>query len=303
MSESNKQQQDLDTVKDDLGSLKFGFALLQNSNAELSSVSYKQKEELEEIKDTLESRTNELDMDLDVLQSAKHPCKGTGWKKVVDLDMANLAHMCPPGWADTGYSKRTCGRSGSGNDECYSTTFRVGQEYSKVCGRIRAYTFGGLEAFSNFFDGFTTIDEAYFDGVVLLYKTPSSGSGHIWTFAAGRSEDQDSPDSDDRRCPCDGSVPNNVPPFVGINYFCESQNLLFPGGTSGFRFYPEDVLWDGEDCLDTSNCCEINRPPYFIRNLGEKTYSDIEAKICLRRDFTGNRLSNLAVEMIELYVK
>ena len=57
-------------------------------------------------------------------------------------------------------------------------------------------------------------------------------------------------------------------------------------GASGFIFYPEDVLWDGEDCLDTSNCCEINCPLYFIRDLGEKTYSDIEAKICLRRDFS-----------------
>ena len=176
-----------------------------------------------------------------------------------------------------------------------------------MCGRIKAYAFGGLEAFSNFFEGFS-IDEAYFDGVVLLYKKPS-GSEHIWTFAAGRSEDQDSPNTDNgnRLCPCDGSDPiNDVPPFVQKNYFCESQNAFFENpstGTSGFIFYPEDVLWDGEDCLDTSNCCEINHPPYFIRDLGEKTYSDIEAKICLRRDYIGVELANLAVEVVELYIK
>ena len=94
MSESNKQQQDLDTVKDDLGSLKFGFALLQNS------VAYTQKHQLKEIQERFESRTDKLDMDLDRLLNAKHPCKGTGWKKVVDLDMANLTHICPPPWLE-----------------------------------------------------------------------------------------------------------------------------------------------------------------------------------------------------------
>ena len=307
MSESNKQQQDLDTVKDDLGSLKFGFALLQNSNAELSSVAYTQKDQLKEIQESFESRTDKLDMDLDRLQSAKHPCKGTGWKKVVDLDMANLTHTCPSGWMDTDYSKRSCGRTGDGFDQCYSTTFHIGQEYSQVCGRIRAYQFGATEGFFNFLreaNPITSIDEAYFDGVVLLYKTPSSGSEHIWTFAAGRSENQASPASDIQRCPCDMSNPMDPPPFVGTNYFCESQNELFPHpgeSNDGFRFYPEDVLWDGEDCLDTSNCCEINRPPYFIRNLGEKTYSDIEAKICLYRESILE--GNLAVEVVELYVQ
>ena len=48
-----------------------------------------------------------------------------------------------------------------------------------MCGKIKAYMLGGLAAFFNLFDGFTSINEAYFDGVVLLYKTPSSGSGHI----------------------------------------------------------------------------------------------------------------------------
>ena len=75
---NQKQQQDLDTVKDDLGSLKFGFAILQDS---VSSKSYKQKEQLKEIKKTLESRTNELDISIERLRSENHPCKGMGWKK------------------------------------------------------------------------------------------------------------------------------------------------------------------------------------------------------------------------------
>ena len=302
MSESNKQQQDLDTVRDDLGSLKFGFAILQNS---IRSESYKQKEQLRDIQETLESRTNELDMSIERLRSEKHPCRGMGWKKVVDLDMANLTHNCPSGWMETSFSKRTCGRTGgTGTDQCFSTTLRIGQEYSQVCGRIKAYQFGATEGFFNSIKSvpITSIDEAYFDGVVLLYKTPSSGSEHIWTFAVGRSEHPDSEESFTRRCPCDTSSTINVPAFVGANYFCESQNAVFPDFPSldGVIFYPEDVLWDGEDCLDTSNCCEINRPPYFIRNLGEKTYSDIEAKICLRRN---NGRVDVAVEVIELYVQ
>ena len=37
--------------------------------------------------------------------------------------------------------------------------------------------------------------------------------------------------------------------------------------TDRLRPYGEDILWDSEDCLSTSNCCELNRPPYFIKDL------------------------------------
>ena len=42
LSESNYQQQDLNTIKDDLGALKFGFAILQHSIKELIADSMSQ---------------------------------------------------------------------------------------------------------------------------------------------------------------------------------------------------------------------------------------------------------------------
>ena len=42
LSESNYQQQDLNTIKDDLGALKFGFAILQHTTTELSADSMRQ---------------------------------------------------------------------------------------------------------------------------------------------------------------------------------------------------------------------------------------------------------------------
>ena len=58
LSEFNYQQQDLDVVKDDLGLLKFGFALLQDSNHKLSTDSIRQ---LFQLKNIAESQGENLD--------------------------------------------------------------------------------------------------------------------------------------------------------------------------------------------------------------------------------------------------
>ena len=42
LSESNYQQQDSNTIKDDLGALKFGFAILQHTTTQLSADSMRQ---------------------------------------------------------------------------------------------------------------------------------------------------------------------------------------------------------------------------------------------------------------------
>ena len=58
-----------------------------------------------------------------------------------------------------------------------------------------------------------------------------------------------------------------IPPFVGNNYFCESGlNVAF----SAHIFQVDDPLWDGGNCIDESNCCEFNRPPYFVSTTLEK---------------------------------
>ena len=113
----------------------------------------------------------------------------------------------------------------------------------------------------------------------------------MWTFAAGSFET----DNDDDACPCDTNMYIKIPPYVESDYFCESGVST----SSTERFYPDDPLWDGKDCISSSTCCTLNNPPYFIKQLPRPTSDDIEARLC-RLD--GNN-DDSPVEFIELYVK
>ena len=185
--------------------------------------------------------------------------------------MTDLNANCPCGWQLTGHSKRTCGKANSGQS-CDSVFFPVsGGGYTRVCGTIKAYQYDDTEGFETYHNGdVTTIDGPYVDGIILTHGTPRQ---HIWTFAAGRAEDQDIDDS----CPCDTTIEINIPPFVGEDYFCES------GVNSGSHhgFHPEDPLWDGKNCISSSTCCLFNDPPYFTKQLLSPTTDDIEARICI----------------------
>ena len=77
-----------------------------------------------------------------------YTCGGTtGWRRVVYWDMTDPSTTCPSGWQLTGYSKRTCGRASTGSRTCDSVTFLVsGGEYSRVCGRIKAYQAGSYSS-------------------------------------------------------------------------------------------------------------------------------------------------------------
>ena len=220
-----------------------------------------------------------------------HTCGGTGgWRRVVYLDMTDPSTTCPSGWQLTGHSKRTCGRASTGSRTCDSVTFPVsGGEYSRVCGRIKAYQYGQTDAFEAYHNGWvTTIDGAYVAGVSLTHGSPRR---HIWTFAAGASE---AGHTWNDACPCDASITIRVPPFVGDDYFCES------GVNAGDRggFHPDDPLWDGQNCTSSSTCCSLNTPPYFVKQLPTSTTDSIEARLCL---LEGGEDS--PVELIELYVQ
>ena len=216
-----------------------------------------------------------------------------GWRRVVYLDMTDPSTTCPSGWNMTGYSKRTCGRATDGTNICDSATFPVrGGEYTRICGRIRAYQWGGVDGFWNYHHGrVTTIDGAYVEGVSVTHGTPRN---HIWTFAAGISEGNPTWSGS---CPCDASIDIRVPSFIGDDYFCESgDNGRWIGKNI---FYPNDTLWDGEDCL-ANTCCSRRNPPYFVKQLLNSTTDDIEARICLDEPSSNE---NIAVELVELYVQ
>ena len=229
-----------------------------------------------------------------------HTCNGTpGWRRVAFINMTDTSYNCPTGLNLTSYSKRTCGRSHINYGGCSSTTFSVGDlPYSRVCGRIRGYQFGGTSAFWAYAIGNQGIDGYYVDGVSLTHGGAGSRQ-HICTFAAGLSEEGTSFLAS--KCPCDIYNDASVPAFVGDKLFCESGfHSFWSSSSSQFIFYPNDVLWDGQNCTSNSTCCQLNNPPWFTRNLTNATTDDIELRIC-----TNNvpRSEDVPLELIEVYVQ
>ena len=171
-----------------------------------------------------------------------------------------------------------------------------GLQYSRVCGRIRAYQFGSTDAYNQHAQG---IDSYYVDGISLTH----GGVGrrqHIWTFAAGLTESEVN-DTHFRtsKCPCDESRNLNlVPGFVGDDYFCESG--FHSAWNDNWQLFPNDVLWDGQNCTPDSTCCQLNNPPWFSKNLTSATTDNIELRICTS---SAPRYDDVPIELIELYVQ
>ena len=223
-----------------------------------------------------------------------YTCNGMpGWRRVAFINMTDTSYNCPTGLSLTSYSKRTCGRSHT-NSGCSSTTFSVGGlSYSHVCGRIRGYQFGANGAFYHYTQG---IDSYYVSGVSLTH----GGAGmrqHIWTFAAGLTEMSGSFPRPNEQCPCDTVSYDHVPAFIGNEYFCESG--LHSAWNNQYILYPDDILWDGQDCTSTSTCCQFNNPPWFTKNLTNTTTDDIELRLCTDSLL---RYDDVPIELIELYV-
>ena len=225
-------------------------------------------------------------------------CNGTaGWRHIAFINLTDTSYNCPTGLNLTSYSKRTCGQSHTTQGGCSSTTFSVGGlPYSRVCGRIRGYQFGATGAFYSYANQNQGIDGYYVEGVSLTHGGAGSRQ-HIWTFAAG------APEVDTVllpfQCPCDAHDYNSsVPAFIGDDFFCESGvNSAWSGQ---YILYPNDVLWDGQNCTSNSTCCQLNNPPWFTKNLTNATTDDIELRIC-----TGStpEYNDVPLELIELYVQ
>ena len=216
-------------------------------------------------------------------------CDGEGgWIRVAQLNMSEPGTTCPPGLTLQNYSNidhSLCGRSSSG---CASTFFSTyGLNYTKVCGKVRGYQFSSIDAFlvqSN------SIDSTYVDGISITYG--SNPRQHIWTYAAG--EDDFQAGSDD--CPCNSGSSVVVPDFVGNDYYCES------GPGQSHILYPEDILWDGQQCNGIeSNCCTTPNMPWFLKTLNEEANDDIELRVCGDQSPTTNEETPL--DIIEIYIK
>ena len=218
-----------------------------------------------------------------------YECGGSGgWRRVVYLNMTDPNTNCPSSWNLTSHTVRTCGKVSTSRLSCDSAFFPVSGDYTSVCGSIRAYQNSQTDAFEAYHVGdVTTIEGPYVSGVSLTHGSPRQ---HIWTFAAAATETRTNAEG----CPCTGASVT-IPPFVGGDYFCESG---VNSGSLQSRFYPDNPLWDGQDCSSNSTCCSFNNPPYFTKQLPSPTSDPIEARLCRWESDDDS-----PVEFMELYVK
>ena len=184
----------------------------------------------------------------------EHPCGGSGWRRVAYLNMSDPSQQCPSVWQEITTPHRVCGRRSTGAS-CEGLTYTTGSEQcDQVCGRIIGYEVRHSDSFRG---SSLSINNIYVDGVSVTCGSPRQ---HIWTFACGVDE-QTTYSSD--TCPCvnESTNDNDIPSFVGQNYFCEASLTQWPG-TFGGVFWPDsDPLWDGQGCGPTCSCCTFNSPP------------------------------------------
>ena len=216
---------------------------------------------------------------------------GGGWRRIVNIDIS-IGDDCPGEWRKATQSGVSFCRVASDDYfTCSSAVFSTnGISYQSVCGRARGYQKGNTGAFYGSHNIYNrTIDEDYASGLSVTYG--SNPRQHIWTFASGRGER----DNSEYNCPC--SLSNNaLPPlsFVGNNYFCESA----PWYITTITYFFNDTLWDGAGCVD--NSCDNTTQPWFYCQLNQIIQDDIEVRICAAdRYVSGSTL----IDQLELYIQ
>ena len=202
-------------------------------------------------------------------------CGGQGgWMRVAHVNMSQSGASCPEELEQKELSGlRLCGMSGSG---CKGTVFStLGLSYSHVCGQLRGYQHGTPDAFEQYnANNSLKLTDYYVEGFSITYGT--AVVKHIWTYANGISLQYTNPKYE---CPCNNGSTAQVPPYVGNDYYCETgYNEL---GHPSFSFFPDDPLWDGQQCVGAeAPCCTYPNMPWFSKTLSETTTEDIKLRVC-----------------------
>ena len=213
--------------------------------------------------------------------------------RVAYVNMSQSGTTCPQGLTQKVLSGLTlCGRSDTSVGSCQSTFFSsLGLNYSRVCGQLRGYQLGSTDAFGRLT---AVVPENYVDGATITY-----GSGprkHIWTYANGLSFHD--PGNRPIECPCNTGAANVVPSFVGSDYYCETG---FNGNGVSYIFFPNDPLWDGQQCVGVeAPCCTHPNMPWFNKTLNETTTEDIELRLCQDQSTSDE---DTLLQVIELFVQ
>ena len=233
------------------------------------------------------------DMELD--------CGGNkgGWMRIADIDTSR-GDACTSGWSS--YNSYCTGGLSAG---CHSAYFSTNStSYSKVCGRVRGYQKGSMDAFypsayaygnrDDYTPNITTsrsLDGIYVDGISIASGNPRK---HVWTYAVGLSDDENHTTVN---CPCAKYPGPDPPTYVGNYYYCESGNT---GVHHANVLYDEDPLWDGAGCGPENSCCYDAGMPWFFRQFPASTTGDIEVRICYDEGFNNEAV---AVEQVQLYIQ
>ena len=176
------------------------------------------------------------------------------------VNMTNPGATCPQGLAQKNYSGQLlCGRNIARG--CQSTTFPTfNLNHCQVCGQLRGYQFGTPEAFvQSIIMSSLTVDSQYLDGVSITHS--SVPRQHIWTYAVGVTTDH----TNRFGCPCNTGSTVSPPSIVGSDYYCESATSSSQSGV----FFPNDVMWDGQQCTGSEGPCCSDNPnlPWFNTTL------------------------------------
>ena len=199
-----------------------------------------------------------------------------GWTRIGYMDMSDAAQNCPSGFRyEVSGSVRTCGRTSNSPSCSPSLTFPTnGLSYTKICGRVRGYQRGSTDAITP--DSQHNILNSYYvDGISITRGSPRE---HIWSFIAGVFSIRQ---GNDNNCPCTtgSNQANNIQSFVGNDYYCESGN---PNNDWSKTLYPDDPLWDGQQCISLeAGCCTNPYLPWFYRDFGNVSSTEgLELRVC-----------------------
>ena len=222
----------------------------------------------------------------DILQDIHlNPKCGDGlWHRVAFLNMSDPTHQCPSAWSEYNSDGiRTCRRPTSTSGSCPGVVYNISHQYSRVCGRVIGYQFGSPNAFSRSTAGINIAR-----GMSLI---------HVWSYIDGANEQGACTYP---RCPC--SEGPDPPSYIGNNYYCESA---YPGPDCyvSNMFFPNDTLWDGQQCNNEGTCCTgdgTNTPPWFSVELSDLTSDDIQVTICHDQDTSDE---DTLIQLLEVFVK
>ena len=226
-------------------------------------------------------------------------CDGEGgWTRVAFVNMSEPGSSCPPGLAQYNISNISLCWINVVYRGCNSAFFPTyGLNYTKVCGRVRGYQYGHPYAFDCYINDANCFDSQIKTfGVTLTYG--NNPRKHTWTYAGGYYEQG----TNSYSCLCNNGSPymNYTIPFVGNDYYCESGT-----STGNYRYilYPNDPLWDGQDCPGReTTCCTSPKMPWFVKTLNETANDDIELNVC-GYDYGYSHVGGTSFDLVEFYIK